>query len=114
MLTWLRARWARAILGWQVAWSPIEEADLARVHAINRLLSSDVMTAARWAVHKTTMDGSLKGAKYNQVRAETVEWTKAYCAQHGVTPTNWQVRVCIELAIGQADGLLEEGEWRRL
>jgi hypothetical protein len=107
MLTWMRGTWARVRLAWRLVWNTRQDAaHLYAIDQIDRLLSSVTMAGATWATRKTAMDASLKGAQYNQVRAETVEWTKAYCAERGVVPTSWQLRVCIELAVGRAKGYL--------
>ena len=74
--------------------------------ALDLLLDSPAMEGALWAVTKTGLDVSLKAAQNEQLRAEAVEWAGHWHREHGVPVHPWQVRACVELAVGKLKGYL--------
>jgi hypothetical protein len=107
MLTTLRKVGARIRLAWRLSWGTRHATDRRdTLAALDLLLDSAVMEGAIWAVQKTGLDVSLKGAQNEMLRAEAVEWAGHWCAEHHVGSSPWQVRVCVELAVGQLKGYL--------
>jgi hypothetical protein len=63
-------------------------------------------TGAVFGVHKCGLDVSLKAAHNEHLRAEAIEWAGHWYKEHGLAPHPWDVRLCVELAVGQLKGYL--------
>ncbi len=102
MLTRVRAFVTRLRLAWRLAGCAEGEA-LARIVP---LLSSETMAGAVFGVQKTGLDISLKAAKNEALRAEAIEWAGHWYREQGLTAHPWQVRFCVEWAVGKLKGYL--------
>jgi hypothetical protein len=73
---------------------------------LSTLRTSQTYTGAVFGVHKCGLDVSLKAAHNEHLRAEAIEWAGHWYKEHGLAPHPWDVRLCVELAVGQLKGYL--------
>jgi hypothetical protein len=92
-LAHLRTAWR---LAWTTPWVP----------ALAELVASPVYQGALYGVRKCGLDASLKGAQNEALRREAIEWAGHWYREQGLRPHPWEVRVCVELAVGQVKGYL--------
>lgn len=101
-MTRLRMLWRRLRLAWTLARSP----HLSTLPVLLTILDGRVYEGCTWAVRKTGLDVSLKGALNEQLRAEAIQWAKAWCREYGVQAHPWVLRIGVELAVGRLKGYL--------
>jgi hypothetical protein len=80
--------------------------DHAALLRIVDLLGSDTMDGATFAVQKNGLDTSLKAAQNDALRAEAIQWASHWYKERHLSPHPWDVRMCVELAVGKLKGYL--------
>ena len=75
-------------------------------YRIFRLIKSSVveMEGAAFAAEKSHLDTSLKAATNEDLRAEAIQWARAYCRDMDYEPHEWKLRFFVELAVGAMKG----------
>jgi hypothetical protein len=96
----LKALFARLRLAWRLSVSP----HASTLVLVAGLLDSPIYEGALFACRKGQADRDIKAAGNELLRSQAVEWSYHWYRDRGMAPHPWQVRLAIELAVGELKG----------
>jgi hypothetical protein len=70
------------------------------------LAASTTYKGAEYGVQKAGLDTSLKGAHNETLRCEAIEWANHWYRDQHISPHPWEIRICVELAVGRLKGYI--------